>query len=131
MFEKEKERLSMLIEHDKYEDVVRAVQEEASANFSQAIPALIYRQAGRQFIVTSFPLAVLVDRVKLDTLKKGDDPDEHINRPLMPDHVKSIVKYLQTQPEYILPGITLSIRTPLRCHVMKGPYPVKLGQVVL
>lgn len=121
----------MLVEHDKYEDLVRAAQEEAAATYSTPIPALIYRQAGRQFIVTSFPIPLLVDRVKLDTMKKGDDPDEHINRPLMLDHVRSIAEYLTTQPEYILPGITLSIQQPLKCHVLKGSYSVKLGQVIL
>jgi len=120
-----------IISHEKYEDLVRAAQEEAASTYSQAIPALLYRQGGRQFIVTSFPLPLLVDRVKLDTMKKGDDPDEHINRPLMPDHVRAITEYLANQPEYILPGITLSIRKPLKCHVLRGFYAVQLAQVIL
>src|SRR5437016_4788700 len=93
----EEEQKDMLMEHESYEALVRVAQEEASSTYSQTVPALIYRQAGRQLIVTSFPLPLLVDKVRLDTLRKGEDPDEHINRPLMPDHVRAIEKYLLTQ----------------------------------
>jgi len=120
-----------MMEHDTYQSLIQAATEEASSNFSSLFPALIYHQAGRRFIVTSFPIKILVDKVRLDTLRKGDDPDEHINRPLMPDHVSAIKQYLLTQDDYILPSITLSVRHDLRVHVMKGPYSIKLGQVVL
>jgi DNA sulfur modification protein DndB len=120
-----------MIEHNKYEELIKAAAEEASATFSSFLPALFYHQGGRLFIVTSFPLNFLTNRVKLDSAKKGEDPNEHINRPLMPDHVRAISDYLKTQSSYILPGITLSIRQSLRCHVMAGAYPIKLGQLIL
>jgi DNA sulfur modification protein DndB len=117
--------------HASFEDAMRAASQEAAATMSQPVASVIYQQGGRQFIVTSFPLGFLVERVKLDTMRRGDDPDEHINRPLMRDHVRAIVRYLTEQPDYILPAVTLSMREPLRCHVPRAQSPVKLGFAVL
>jgi DGQHR domain-containing protein len=94
-------------------------------------PVILYEQGGRQFMVTSFPMVYIADRVKIDDLKKGADPDTHYNRPLIPEHYRAIATYLVEQPDYILPSITLCIEDELTVHVPKTSSSIKTGIAVL
>ena len=59
--------------------------------------------------------------VQIDNLSRGEDPDEHINRPLMQEHVRTIADYLEMSPSYILPAITLNASEPIRAHLVRDP----------
>jgi len=118
-------------EYDTYEQAANAAAQEAAATMSTLLPAIMYQQGGRPFLATSFSLPYLCDRVRLDTLKKGEDPDEHINRPLIPEHVRGIVNYLSGEADYILPAITLTVREQLHMHLPRVTSAIRLGIVVL
>jgi DNA sulfur modification protein DndB len=120
-----------ITEHETWEVAFNAASLEASATMSAMAPVILYKQAGRQFMVTSFPLNYVAERVRMDNIKKGDDPDNHYNRPLIPDHVKGIANYLTTQKEYILPPLTLCVEEPLTVHVPRTGSTVRMGVAVL
>ncbi|MDP9180589.1 MAG: DNA sulfur modification protein DndB [Chloroflexota bacterium] len=56
-----------------------------------------------------------------------------VNRPLMPDHAKTIESYLVTNAEtgYILPSITLTVATDLSVYTVRSPSPLRSAWVVL
>lgn len=120
-----------VVEHPNYEAAVQAASSEAGSTMAATAPAVLYRQAGRTFIVTAFPLRFVSERVRVDDLRRGEDPDQHYNRPIDPAHSKAISVYLQTEPEYILPPLSLCVQSGLRCHVPESEAVVKLGTLVL
>lgn len=73
----------------------------------------------------------VADRVKIDTLKKGEDPDAHYNRPLIPEHVRAITSYLTDQDQYILPPLTLCVEDEISVYVPRSNSAVKAGVAVL
>ena len=118
-------------EHATWEETVQEASQEAAATMATVQTVILYQQSNRQFAVTSFPLAFVADRVKIDNLKKGEDPDAHYNRPLIPEHVRAISNYLATAQDYILPPLTLAVLQPLSVHVVKSGSKVKNGIIVL
>ena len=120
-----------IVEHATWEAAVAAAGTEASTTMASPAPVIIYKQASRHFLVTSFPLNYIADRVKIDNLKKGDDPDVHYNRPLIPEHIRQIADYLAKQEDYILPPLTLCVEDSLTVHVPISASNVKIGLVVL
>jgi DGQHR domain-containing protein len=120
-----------IIEHPTWEVAVSAAGSEAATTMASSAPVILYQQSSRQFLVASFPLPFIADRVKIDNLKKGEDPDAHYNRPLIPEHIRAIEEYLVDQKNYILPPITLCVEDALTVHVPKSSSTVKTGIVVL
>src|SRR6185436_6700601 len=120
-----------IVEHPTWEAAVAAAGSEAATTMASAAPVILYKQSSRQFLVASFPLPFIADRVKIDNLKKGEDPDAHYNRPLIPEHIRAIEEYLVDQENYILPPLTLCVEDALTVHVPKSSSTVKTGIVVL
>ena len=120
-----------IIEHATWEAAVAAAASEAATTMASSAPVILYQQSARQFLVGSFPLPFIADRVKIDNLKKGEDPDAHYNRPLIPEHIRAIEDYLALQGDYILPPLTLCIEDVLTLHVPQSTSTVKTGIVVL
>lgn len=120
-----------IIEHPTWEAAVAAAGSEAATTMASSAPVILYQQSSRQFLVGSFPLPFIADRVKIDNLKKGEDPDAHYNRPLIPEHIRAIEEYLVAQENYILPPLTLCVEDALTVHVPKSSSTVKTGIVVL
>lgn len=120
-----------IVEHPTWEAAVAAAGSEAATTMASSAPVILYQQASRQFLVASFPLPFIADRVKIDNLKKGEDPDNHYNRPLIPEHIRAIEDYLVSQDDYILPPLTLCVEDTLTVHVPKSSSTVKTGIVVL
>jgi len=121
----------VLLEHQTWEACIQAASQEASATMSVVAPAIIYQQGGRYFICTSFPLRYVAERVHIDNLQKGELPENHINRPLIPEHVRAITNYLLTQDEYILPPLSLCIQDSVRCHVIASSSAIKFSVVCM
>ena len=86
-----------------------AASEAAMTSFGRPIFGLLYTQAGRNFISASLPVEALLTVAQRDSVKKGDtNPGTHRNRPLDKGHVKDIVRYLETEPKYLIPPIMLN-----------------------
>ncbi len=120
-----------IVDHPTYDAAVTAASVEAAVSMATVCPAVLYRQANRTFITTAFPLKFVAERVRVDDLKRGQDPDEHFNRPIDPAHSRAISSYLQTEQDYILPPLSLCAQTGLRIHVPQSAAAVKLGTLVL
>ena len=121
-----------LKEHEGVESAMRAAMEDAIATGSQVFPCTVFQQGGRTMIATSFPFPFLGSRVEAQSAAKGDDPSAFTNRPLMPDHVKSIRQYMLDNVEnYILPPVTLNVRELPSVHVPSGNMKYRLGWMVI
>ncbi len=117
--------------YDTFDEAEKAAETEARAVMCATVPGVLYRQAKRYMISTSLPLRYLIERVQLDSVKKGEDPQIRRNRPLMPDHVKVISNYLQKEDDFILPPITLNVGNELRCFTTRTEAPTRSVVVLL
>jgi DNA sulfur modification protein DndB len=64
-------------------------------------------------------------------LKGNNDPENFLNRPIMPDHVRSICEYLVETDLYILPGITLNVKEALKVYSIRSTSPARMAVLVL
>lgn len=119
-------------EFDTLQEARESAFDEATASGGRVYPCTVFQQGGRWMISTSFPFPFLAKQVRLDPAVKGGNPRNNMNRPLMPDHVKSIRNYLlQNVHEYILPPVTLNLRTSPQLYVQRSTYPMKSGYLVV
>ncbi|MBL8181448.1 MAG: DNA sulfur modification protein DndB [Blastocatellia bacterium] len=119
-------------EFDTLQEARESAFDEATASGGRVYPCTVFQQGGRWMISTSFPFPFLAKQVRLDPATKGGNPRNNMNRPLMPDHVKSIRNYLiQNAYEYILPPVTLNLRTSPQLYVQRSTYPMKSGYLVV
>ena len=125
------EQVKFINEYNTYDEAEQAAEREARAIMCPTVPAVLYRQADRYMLSASLPMTLLANQVRLDHVKKGEDPTNKRNRPLMPDHVKVISEYLQNEPNYILPPVTLNIGTELRCFTTRTETPARSAVVLL
>ncbi len=112
-------------ELDTFDEAQNQALKEGAAIMCTPINGVLYRQSNRYMISTSLPLRILIERVRLDSVKKGEDPQIRRNRPLMPDHVKVISNYLQNEEDFILPPITLNVSNELRCFTTRTEAPTR------
>jgi DNA sulfur modification protein DndB len=112
----------------------RAAALDSLATTSGALmfPCIVFKQGGRLNISTAFPLSFVAQHVKPEPARKGGDPRSATNRPLMPDHVKSIYNYLkENRSRYILPPVTLNVRHIPQVHVTKTNAAVRSGYLIV
>jgi DNA sulfur modification protein DndB len=121
----------ILREYETFDEATKAVATEAMVTQSISSPALLYRQGGRHFLLTTFSFQTLIRHVRYDSASKGEDPDEHINRPFMPQHSKDLSNYLIRTPDYILPPLALNTKDPLTFYTVKSPSQVRMGFIVI
>ena len=128
-----KENTSALVqvEHSTYEEAFTTAAQEAATTMAAIAPAIMYRQGNRSFLTTSFPLRYIAERVRIDTLTRGGNADEHYNRPLIAEHSRAITQYLVSQDDYVLPPLSLCVETMIRCHLLQSSSAVKMGVAVL
>ncbi len=119
------------IEHTTYEQAFAAAAQEAATTMATIAPVIVFNQGKRSFLSTSVPLRYIDERVKIDTLGRGGNADEHYNRPLIPEHHKAITEYLTTQDDYVLPPISLCVEQMIRCHLLQSSSAVRMGIAVL
>jgi DGQHR domain-containing protein len=121
-----------LKEHDNLEEALHAASTDAAASGSRVFPCTVFQQGGRTMISTSFPFSFVARQVITDSAVKGGLPSGATNRPLMPDHVKTINKYVQDHPDhYILPPVALNARELPAIHVPRGNFRNRLGFMVI
>ena len=93
----------------------------------------VYEQGGRTHLVFSLPCSLLIELAKLQSAeakKNKSNADEVMNRPLIPQHVNEIAKYLLETDQYILPPFIFNSNTPIKVFTY-GAGPVKFGYAVM
>lgn len=126
------ENLLRELEFDTLQDAREAAFDEATASGGRVYPCTVFQQGGRWMISTSFPFTFLAKQVKLDPATKGGNPRQNMNRPLMVDHVRSIRSYLLSNPKsYILPPVTLNLKTAPQLYSQRSTYPMKSAYLVV
>lgn len=118
--------------HDGLDEALQAATSDAAASGARVFPCTVFQQGGRTMISTAFPYPFLARQVVADSAAKAGDPTNATNRPLIPDHVKTINNYVKTNPaDYILPPLTLNARELPALHVPRGNFKYRLGFMVV
>ncbi|WP_229400877.1 DNA sulfur modification protein DndB [Micromonospora okii] len=117
-------------------DILAAMESaarEAAAIGGRIFPCTVFKQGSRTMVSTAFPNTFINRQVVSDSAAKGSSPRETLNRPLMPDHAKSIKEYIiANREDYILPAVTLNVDTYPSLHVQKSSgAPTRLGYLVV
>ena len=106
---------------------------DASSSGARVFVCHIYEQGRRNHLVFSLPFNLLLEMAKLQTAdnkKHKSNAEELINRPLMPQHVDEIAKYLLETDNYILPPFIFNSSIPIKVFAF-GQGAVKLGYAVI
>jgi DGQHR domain-containing protein len=119
-----------VVESTSFEEAKQKAADIAASTFSLPLLAVMYRQAGRPYFSTAFPVATLARMVRFESAPKGTaEPEKYTNRPVMADHVRTIAEYLEERigdgEKYILPGITLNLRERIHVYTFSTPSPMR------
>ena len=121
-------RVDKPFEYDSFEEARRAAVDSAATSGARLFPCVVFWQGGRTMISTSFPLLVATRQIKTDSSKKGESARSSTNRPIIPEHVNTIQRYLKTNREqYILPPLTLNVKEMPKLFIEKGNQSVRMG----
>jgi DNA sulfur modification protein DndB len=121
-----------LHECDTFDEAKQQAAEDAANSFSLPLQAVMYVQAGRICFSTALPMSKLSTIIRFDSAIKGSsNPEEYTNRPIMADHVRGITEYLIDRDTYVLPGLTLNIREPIRVYTYRTPSVVRGAVIVV
>lgn len=83
-------------------------------------------------LTTAFNYAFLSRHVFPESAVKGGNPRWATNRPVDAGHVRSITKYLtENEHDYILPPLTLNVRSVPAIHIPRGNFATTVGFVVI
>ena len=120
------------------EEVRRHVQDIVSETFQVYAPVQIFQQGNRTMVSTALPIKVLRKAVICQSATKGETADRAIevtNRPVVPDHQKSIASYLvnsiQREESYIIPPITLNSNAEVQIFVPESDSRINSGYMIL
>lgn len=120
------------VEHDTSDAAQRAALEEAASSGGRVFPCIAFYQGDRLMLSTSFPLPYVERHVKSNPATKGTSPRESTNRPLIPEHARSIKDYIVANPQnYILPPVTLNVRVLPSVHVQASNAPTRAAWMVV
>jgi len=111
----------------------RQAYANASISGSRVFLCHLYRQAGREHLLFSVPCSLLLQLAqsqRTKTRKNKSFDSELINRPISPQHVNEIAKYLLETENYILPPFIFNCRTPIKIFAY-GDGTVKIGYAVI
>lgn len=106
---------------------------DASTSGARVFLCHVYQQGGRTHLTFSLSFKLLLEMARLnraDSKKHKSNAEEFINRPLIPQHVDEIAKYLVETENYILPPFIFNSSTPIRVFAF-GAGAVKLGYAVI
>src|SRR5260221_787730 len=118
---------------------------EAGNSSGTVLPVVIFRQGSRQVLAGAMAVRQITKYVFLENKsKKGDKPEEVVSnktRPIIPEHVDTIRKYLiqnagrpngdPNKGKYILPGLTFNVKEEIRVYTGPGSSTIKMGYLVL
>lgn len=121
-----------LTEHDSLTAAQAAASEAASASGGRIFTCVVFRQGGRLMLTTAFSYAFLIRHVSSAPAEKGGNPRLATNRPIDAGHVRVIAKYLaENESNYILPPVTLNVRSIPAIHIPRGNFAMTVGFVVI
>ncbi|WP_069160148.1 DNA sulfur modification protein DndB [Nocardia altamirensis] len=121
-----------LTQHDSLTAAQAAANEAASASGGRVFTCVAFRQGGRLMLTTAFSYAFLVRHVVSEPAEKGGNPRMATNRPVDSGHVRVITKYLtENGANYILPPVTLNVRSVPAIHIPRGNFATTVGFVVI
>ncbi|WDZ87073.1 DNA sulfur modification protein DndB [Micromonospora cathayae] len=121
-----------LTQHDSLTAAQQAASEAASACGGRSFTCVVFQQGGRLMLTTAFSNAFLVKHVVAEPAAKGGNPRMATNRPMDSTHVRAISKYLvENERNYILPPLTLNVRSVPAIHVPRGNFATTVGFVVI
>src|SRR5688500_17522935 len=86
-------------EYPSIKEAQEAAVEDATATGGRVYPCVVFRQGKRSMISTSFSYAFLQLQVQPDAATKGESPRDKTNRPLIPEHVRTIQTYMRQNSE--------------------------------
>lgn len=121
-----------LTQHDSLTAAQTTAAEAASASSGRVFTCVAFQQGGRLMLTTAFSNAFLINHVYADSAVKGSSPRLATNRPIDTGHVRSIAKYLtDNENNYILPPLTLNVRSIPAIHIPRGNLAMTAGFVVI
>ena len=121
-----------LTQHDSLTAAQAAASEAASASGGRVFTCVVFQQGGRIMLTTAFNYAFLSRHVFPESAVKGGNPRLATNRPVDTGHVRSITKYLtENEHDYILPPLTLNVRSVPAIHIPRGNFAMTVGFVVI
>ncbi|WP_267244155.1 DNA sulfur modification protein DndB [Streptomyces sp. PR69] len=121
-----------LTQHDSLAAAQAAASEAATASGGRVFTCVVFQQGGRLMLTTAFSYAFLVNHVAADSAAKGGNPRTATNRPMDSGHVRAITKYLaENEKDYILPPLTLNVRSIPAIHIPRGNFAMTAGFVVI
>lgn len=121
-----------LTQHDSLTAAQQAASEAASASGGRSFTCVVFQQGGRLMLTTAFSNAFLINYVVAEPAAKGGNPRVATNRPMDTTHVRAISKYLvENERNYILPPVTLNVRSVPAIHVPRGNFATTVGFVVI
>lgn len=119
-------------EHDSLADARTAANEDAAHSGGRVFPCTVSFQGGRPILSTAFPLGFIARHIRIDPASRGGSPRDKVNRPILPDHVRTIKRYLlQNRNDYFLGALSLNIRSMPQLHVHRTNAPIRTGYLVI
>lgn len=106
---------------------------DAATSGARVFLCHVYEQGGRTHLTFSLPFSLLLEMARLNSAHPKNNKssaEDFINRPLIPQHVDEIVKYLLETENYILPPFIFNSSTPIRVFAF-GAGAVKFGYAVI
>ena len=100
-------------------------------------PVRIFRQGNRTMVSSVLPVRVLLRLLRYNSAERGSTADKALsatNRPVTPDHVDGIARYLTkalTEGEpYIIPPLTLNANGGIQIFLPEGDHSINSGYAV-
>jgi DNA sulfur modification protein DndB len=118
--------------HDSVAMAQQAAVEDAASTGGRVFPCVVFYQGKRLMISTSVPYSFLQKHVQTESAKKGENPRGRTNRPLITEHVRIIQNYMRENADhYIMPPVTLNVRTQPRVHAHGSNASIRAGYLVV
>lgn len=109
-----------------------AAMEDASQSGGRVYPCTIASQGGRLMLSLTLPFSFIAKHVRSDAALKGKSPAQSRNRPIMPDHVANIVKYIwDNRDGYFLGALCMNVQVTPQIFVMQTNAPIRTGYIVI
>jgi DGQHR domain-containing protein len=120
-------------EYETPTEAYNAAANEANVTAGRVLSATLFQQGGRLNLALAMTMADLGVLVRRNSAAARGDLRSTVNRPLMPEHAKTIQNYLIANAEtgYILPSITLTVDSDLSVYTVRSPSPLRSAWLVL
>jgi DGQHR domain-containing protein len=115
------------------QDAVNQAFADAGTSGARVFQCHVYEQGQRVHLAFCLSFEQLLEMAKFQTAdkkKNRDNAEDLINRPLVPNHVNEIAKYLLETDNYILPSFIFNCKTPIKVFAF-GSGVMQFGYAVL